>query len=609
MIQRRKSIFFRLTISFVLLGLAPLLIAGSVLFGRFRDNMERVVLDDMGRMVSYAGNNAEEMVEECSGLTKYIYDISTDDGMFLYQILKSPGLRQEEKKMKIILLLSQMLDKDSRLRTAYFKDQKGRIYYATRNTQKVLDEDAFRFWTGEEDREENFSVLSTHVDDYFPDSRNQVITFRRSYQDITSFKTIGSCLGYFYMDMDISKLSSVLSDIDMGLNEFFYIMDDKGMCIYSADSAMTGKPAEGMASLLPSMNQGMGSLLKDGKYVVYDRLEPCAWTVAVEAGRDRVLMNMESTKQYITVFLGAAFLVLLCLYSYFLERIRRPVELLESGMAEIQKGNLETRIDVGDREDEIGVLAGGLNEMAKELEAYIKKVYVAEIRQRDAELTALKSQIKPHYLYNTLEVIRMTALEHEDKETARMVESLSKQLKYLIGVSGDMVPLKREIENIREYFYIMRIRYENRIQLEVSVDEDVMEASIIKLSLQPIVENAVKHGLRPKKGNGTVRIEAHRQEGHLEVTVMDDGAGMGEETLKNLNDSLGQEEMGVLTTDGWEHVGIKNAYDRIRKNFGPEYGLEIMSTEGTGTIVVYTLPLVSDESAGNEGEQVEIGTS
>ena len=118
MIQRRKSIFFRLTISFVLLGLAPLLIAGTVLFGRFRDNMERVVLDDMGRMVSYAGNNAEEMVEECSGLTKYIYDISTDDGMFLYQILKSPGLRQEEKKMKIILLLSQMLDKDSRLRTA-----------------------------------------------------------------------------------------------------------------------------------------------------------------------------------------------------------------------------------------------------------------------------------------------------------------------------------------------------------------------------------------------------------------------------------------------------------------------------------------------------------
>lgn len=92
MIQRRKSIFFRLTISFVLLGLAPLLIAGTVLFGRFRDNMERVVLDDMGRMVSYAGNNAEEMVEECSGLTKYIYDISTDDGMFLYQILKSPGL-------------------------------------------------------------------------------------------------------------------------------------------------------------------------------------------------------------------------------------------------------------------------------------------------------------------------------------------------------------------------------------------------------------------------------------------------------------------------------------------------------------------------------------
>lgn len=311
--ERRKSILIRLAIFFVLLGIVPLAVAGTALLGHLKDNMERVVLDDMGRMVSYGSRHTEEMVEEYSGLTKYIYDISTDDGTFLYQILKSPGLSQEERKMEITLLLSGMLDRDSRLRTACFKDQKGRIYYATRNAQKILDEDAFLYWTGKEDGEGNVSVLSPHVDDYFQDSGNQVITFRRSYQDITSFETIGDCLGSLYVDIDRSRLSSALSDMDMGLNGSFYIMDHSGACIYSVDSAVTGNAPDSVASLLPFMNQGKGSLLQEGSYVVYERLEPYGWTVAVKVPQDQVL-NMEGIIRYTAVFLGAVFLAVLCLY-------------------------------------------------------------------------------------------------------------------------------------------------------------------------------------------------------------------------------------------------------------------------------------------------------
>ena len=154
--QRKVNRLIRLATSFVILGLVPLLAAGTALTGHFRSNMERVVLDDIGRMVSYGGSNTEAVLEECSSLTKHIYDVSTDDGMFLYQILKSPGLGREERKMEITLLLSDFLDRDSRLRSVYFKDRKGQIYYATRNAYKVLDEDAFRYWTGKEDEEGDF---------------------------------------------------------------------------------------------------------------------------------------------------------------------------------------------------------------------------------------------------------------------------------------------------------------------------------------------------------------------------------------------------------------------------------------------------------------------
>ena len=225
--------------------------------------------------------------------------------------------------MEITLLLSDFLDRDSRLRSVYFKDRKGQIYYATRNAYKVLDEDAFRYWTGKEDEKGDFSVLPAHMDDYFQDCGSQVITFRRSYQDITSLKTIGSCLGHFYMDMDVSRLQSALSDIDLGFGASFYIMDDSGACIYRVDTDGSGNTADSMASLLPSMNQETGSLLGDGTYVVYKRLEPYGWTVAVQAAQDRVLV-MESTIRYTAVFLGAVFLAFFCLYSYFPERIHRP---------------------------------------------------------------------------------------------------------------------------------------------------------------------------------------------------------------------------------------------------------------------------------------------
>lgn len=337
-----------------------------------------------------------------------------------------------------------------------------------------------------------------------------------------------------------------------------------------------------------------GSVRTAKEYLVYQEIPKCGWKILMRIPRSALMRNLDQTRQVVVIFVIGSFCILMFLYESLLRRFREPVKKLEAGMNEIQKGNFSARVDV-EREDEIGVLAKGLNQMAEELEAYIHRVYVAEIRQREAELDALKSQIKPHYLYNTLDVIRMMALEHDDEQTAGMVESLSRQLKYLIGYNSDLVPLSRELDNIREYFRIMKVRYENRICLEIDVEDQIAECSIIKLSLQPIVENAVKHGLRPKKGEGSVRIEAFVDEDLLEITVMDDGVGMSEETLEKLQNALESDEIGEKQEDGWHHVGLKNAYDRIKKNFGEEYGLEIMSSEGIGTVVTMHLPVIREK--------------
>lgn len=587
----KKSVFYQLTLAFLGFGLLPLCVAGMVLYLQFKGNMEQVMLQDMTHMVSYAGKNLDELVESCNDLTKIIYDVNTEDGRLLCSLLKDEGISPYQKRLQVNVMLKRVLDGDSRVRSAYFLDRQGSLYYATSNTQKVLKEGELQKWLeAQPDAEDGLVIYPTHTDDYFPRYNNQVMTFVRAYKDVSSMKTVQDVLGTVYVDVDISKMASILQDVDMGGQGTFRVVDEAGACIYSQDQAETGRSAdEGIQ--FRGMEGERGTVTDRDSYHIFTTVRGSGWKAVASVKKASVMEHVDITKRNILLFLMASFAVLVLLYLYFYKKIRRPVEELKEGMRAIQKGDLSVRVDI-QREDELGMLADGLNQMAEELQDYIKKVYVAEIKQREAELDALKSQIKPHYLYNTLDVIRMMALEHDDGETAGMVGSLSRQLKYLIGYHSDIVPLKLEIENIREYFVIMRVRYENRISLEVSVDEAVMSRGIIKLSLQPIVENAVKHGLRPKKEPGTVRVEARETDGTLEIVVMDDGVGMEEDTLRRLTESLEREEIGVQTEEGWQHVGLKNAYDRIKKNFGEEYGLEIFSTAGIGTVVVYRLPLI-----------------
>lgn len=592
----RKSIFFQLTMAFMLLGLLPLLIAGVVLYGQFSRNLERVMLKDMARVVDYTCNNVGEMKEECDNLTKLMYDIPLEDGRWLWELLKDKGEPDSDKKQKLNGLMKEILERDIKIASVYFVEESGQIYYATSNTQKVLDEAALRGVMEEMGLEgTGLSVGATHVDDYFPQSKNQVITFSRPYRDVSGMDTLDQVLGRLYVDVELTKLSAVLEETDQEKQGVFRLMADGGTCIYSTREDEIGKflgEDKDMAALWDGGEKGQG-ISGGTNYLVYEEIPGCGWRAVLETPRRELMQNLYQTRRAVLWFIVASFIVLIILYRYFLGRFRRPIEELKEGMAAIQQGNLDTRVCV-EREDELGLLGEGLNHMAQELEEYIRRVYVAEIRQREAELDALKSQIKPHYLYNTLDVIRMMALDHEDVQTAQMVESLSRQLKYLIGYNSDMVPLCRELDNIREYFVIMRARYDNRIALELDIAREVEGCRIIKLSLQPIVENAVRHGLR-QKGGGTVRIEAAKAGDGLEITVMDDGAGMDEATLSWLRDSLEQETIGERKEDGWHHVGLKNAYDRIKKNFGPDYGIEIFSDKDVGTVVICHLPFIEGD--------------
>jgi two-component system sensor histidine kinase YesM len=241
--------------------------------------------------------------------------------------------------------------------------------------------------------------------------------------------------------------------------------------------------------------------------------------------------------------------------------------------------------------DEMEYVADGFNKMMERLNDYIDQVYVAQNCQKDAELNALKMQIQPHFLYNTLDVIRMTALEEHDEKSAELLECLAHQLRYVMGEHNERIYLKDELEALREYFIIMKVRYEGRISLHINVANEDQMLVMPKLLLQPVVENAIKHGLREKPGHGTVAISVLRRTDYLQIIVMDDGVGMSEERVQHMQEVLDHPEVGYTDKEKHVSVGMKNVYDRIKLNCGKDYGFTIESVVGMGTIVTYRLPI------------------
>ncbi|HJB01830.1 MAG TPA: sensor histidine kinase [Candidatus Mediterraneibacter merdavium] len=604
--RRKDSIFFRLTLTFVCLGLLPIMAATAVLYRAFAGNTEETMMRNLSSLIRYAGDNISLVLDEYSRLTWEIYYQDVDSGVMLADFLKSTGSDSKERQLTMNMVMQNLVDEDSKIRTACFLDNEGKLSYATKNTQKVMNEEK---WMASMKSlrilKNGIRMAGAHTDDYFSGSQNQVLTFVAEFNDNTVFSDIRYSLGTLYLDIDFSAISELASDISLNEDGVFRIVDGSRVCVYSYNPQEIGRRLKNVPAPEMTGNQAQKHIKADGSYYVYFKIPDTEWTAEVEVSEDSVLKNVKAVQIYIGIFLAVSVAALLLVYRNYLKGIRAPMGRLIRGMNEIQSGNLKTRVEP-ERMDEIGGLAAGLNQMTEALDSYIQRVYVSELKQRETELDMLKTQIRPHYLYNTLEVIRMQAVSNDDPETAEMVESLSKQLRYLIGKTGDIVPLKDELENIGEYFKLLRMRYENRFELEIHVPEEVKNLFIIKLSLQPVVENAVKHGLLPKAKGGIISISALTGSDALEVTVMDDGVGMDADKLEEVRRNIEADEDGSYS-DGRLHIGVRNTAERLRKAYGRKYGIQVASERGVGTVITVRYPILyKEEEAQKKAGKQEI---
>jgi two-component system sensor histidine kinase YesM len=321
----------------------------------------------------------------------------------------------------------------------------------------------------------------------------------------------------------------------------------------------------------------------DGRIVVLQEVEALGYVLAVVPLAE--FLDDVTGVRNMFVFLSLGFAVVTIGLSVALaRRITRPISQLSRAMRRIQDGDFSVRVEErGTRE--IVTLARSFNTMGAEIDALVRKVALEEREALRAELLALRLQINPHFLYNTLEVMRGIAYAHDAPEAAEIASSLSALLRYSTAMDGDTVPVHEELESLRHYLKIQKHRFGERFATRIRIEPEAADAPVPRFILQPLVENAFHHAIEKSTRRLLLRVHIYAKEGDLFVEVQDNGQGMSEEELAELRQSL---ERGMESQN--TGIGLLNVHNRIRLSFGEGYGASITSAPEQGTQVVLRLP-------------------
>lgn len=272
------------------------------------------------------------------------------------------------------------------------------------------------------------------------------------------------------------------------------------------------------------------------------------------------------------IFIGIIVFTLSVLgISVHIKKLIRRVNIILRGMNEVKKGNLTINIPVPESGDELDMISADFNDMCKRLNEHIRKQYLAEIDKKNAEIHAMQSQINPHFLYNTLEAIRMKAICNGDKEVGKMLYNMSilfrRQLK-----DNDFITIADELDYCKQYFELFTMRYPNIFKYEIICPESLMNKKIIKFILQPIIENYFIHGIRSTKQDNIIKVYVNQNKNSIDFHIIDNGRGMSEDVIKNKNEEL-QNTLNIEHNN--KSIGVSNVNRRIKAIYGEKYGVKL----------------------------------
>ena len=437
------------------------------------------------------------------------------------------------------------------------------------------------------------------------DHRDPIFETFEKRRVISCFKMIGTpsskVKGLILLNLKSDHFLEILRNIRVSAHGYLALVSPHGLLVSKEAERRYRLSGADLAGLRQRAGSGGAYERRNARgeklFIVYNTIAMNRWVTAAVVPERDLLREAGRIKAFSLVIIVLLSIVSAALATIFAGNIAISVKYLSEQVKRVEMGDFDTQFVIAEQ-NEVGVLAKGLTSLVTTVKQLLRKVREEQEQKRQIELMALQAQINPHFLYNTLGSIKHLIDMNENQRASKMVGALTKF--FMIGISKgkEIITVAEEIEHIRNYLLILQMRYSQDFDFELDVSEEIARCRIIKLTLQPLVENSIYHGIKNKPAKGILRVTGYREGAQAVIEVYDDGAGMSEARLAELRQSLAAPEVA-------EHpmtFGLRNVNERLKLHFGPEYGLTVFSEAGRFTRILVRLPFPEETSGGDADE-------
>lgn len=575
------SLRTRMVLSNIVVALIPFLMFSIVSGSIFLDHAQKTAEEHSVQLIHQVSNSMDVYVETIEKMVNYIQLELQDTPFFTMETEGASGWESETDYIRSVL---ENVANSHREVAGIFIATKEDLYVSTGMSR--ISRDPFqneRWYREASENPEEIQLISVVT------GRNIVTNRSYSIDDVFSLaKAVqdpetGEVLGVILLDIRHDIIQSSINGVTIGEKGFVFVMDQEDNIVYTPVNGIVYRVNPKWVKAM----EPMSVQIQGGSYQIRSELSPyTGWRTVGVFSMDEVMSSV-NTIVYILFTCVIISLVLVVIVSFkFSRTLTNPIFKLKRLMKQAESGDLTVRFNF-QHNDEIGELGQSFNHMIARIDQLIQMVYVEQENKRTAEMKSLQEQIKPHFLYNTLDTISWMARDYDAEDIVRLVDALTNMFRIGLSHGKDIITVKEEITHVSNYLYIQKIRYKDKLNYVIHVDESLYAIEVPKLILQPLVENAIYHGVKAKRGGGTITITGVPEGENLVFTVQDNGAGMPQEKVEELNRRMS--ERSVL--DEQKSFGLFYIRERIQLCYGTGYGVHVESALGEGTRVTITLPL------------------
>lgn len=575
----RNSIFIYFTITSLV---AVLLIVISI-YSRLSSQLYDTVKQENVSLVNRVDSSMEVYLRNIMKLSDTIY----------YGIVKNANLSEDSIGEKLTLLYNNNKEQVSNIALISKEGEPISVVPAARFRKNFKAEDE-EWFVNALNKTENIHFTLPHVQKMFEKGDNSykwVISMSRAVEITVGGSTEQAVL---LIEMAYQGLEEVLDEVTLGNGGYIYLMDSKGEIIWHPKFELIASGRVKENNLVAAgYDDGSREEVFNGtrQTVVTKTVGYTGWKLVGVIKGTGISLNMLKTRLFIVFVILLIIFIVILINSYISFRVTNPIRELEKSVKALEEGNLDADIYMGGSY-EVQHLGKSVQDMKFRIKGLMQDIVNEHEEKRKSEFDSLQAQINPHFLYNTLDIIVWQIENEKQSEAVHTVTALARFFRLSLGKGKNIVTVKDEIDHVKNYLMIQHMRFKNKFDYEFDIAEDVLELPSLKLMLQPLVENAIYHGMEFMDGDGLIMVKAWREENELYLSVADNGLGMTEDKVEMI--LTGKSTSGNGRGSG---IGVKNVNERIKLYFGEAYGLTIDSEPDEGTTVIIHLPAKDEKES------------